>query len=287
MNRWLRFLPVLLLLMLVPVGLAGVMLHQARAMPVVRRADLPMPGLPIDAQVRVALIADIHIGTLAMDAGRLERIVAQVNALHPDMVLIAGDLIEGNTPGSAARLAQRLVTPLSGLRSRLGTVAVLGNHDHDTGAAAVRAALIRAGVTVLENGAAVRGGIAIGGIGDDYSRHADIAGTMRAVRATGRPFVILTHSPDLVPDLPPDAHIVLAGHTHCGQAYLFGMRLSPEVSRRGDRYRCGLIRDGSRTVVVTAGLGTSGAPFRLGAPPDLWLLTLRPQPISAVSPPRP
>ena len=121
----------------------------------------------------------------------------------------------------------------------------------------------------------MRGPVTVAGIGDDFSHHDDIAATMRAARATGRPIVVLTHSPDLAPALPRDAAVVLAGHTHCGQAYLFARRLSPQVSRRGDRYLCGVKREAGRTVVVTAGLGTSGAPFRLGAPPDLWLLTLR------------
>ena len=46
-------------------------------------------------------------------------------------------------------------------------------------------------------------------------------------------------------------------------------------SRYGKRYRCGAIREGRHTIVVGAGLGTSLLPLRLGAPPDIWLLTLR------------
>jgi predicted MPP superfamily phosphohydrolase len=90
--------------------------------------------------------------------------------------------------------------------------------------------------------------------------------------------LILTHSPDIAPNLPPQVSLLLAGHTHCGQVVLPLLGPISEVSRYGARYRCGIRREGGRIVVVTAGLGTSGGPFRLGAPPDLWLLTLGPAP---------
>jgi predicted MPP superfamily phosphohydrolase len=90
--------------------------------------------------------------------------------------------------------------------------------------------------------------------------------------------LILTHSPDIAPTLPDEIPLLLAGHTHCGQVVLPLLGPVAEVSRFGARYRCGIRREGNRVVVVTAGLGTSGGPFRLGAPPDLWLLTLGPAP---------
>jgi uncharacterized protein len=264
------------LLLLLALGALGAwMFREARAAPLVRRAELAMAGLPPGAAIRIVLISDIHIGTAAMDGARLERIVTQINALAPDLVLIAGDFIFGHAAGSAGRLGAPMVAPLAKLRPRLGTVAVLGNHDHWTGADAVRAQLRRAGIIVLENQAVARGPIAIGGVGDDFSRHDDLAATLRAARALRRPILLFTHSPDIAPALPADAPLLLAGHTHCGQGVLFGIGLAPEVSRHGTRYRCGLVREGGRKVIVTAGLGTSGVPLRIGAPPDLWLLTLR------------
>jgi predicted MPP superfamily phosphohydrolase len=248
--------------------------REATSDPIVRRAEVAMPGL--EKPIRIALISDIHIGTAAMGPRRLARIVGQINALKPDLVVIAGDFIFGHDPQGAARLGPAMVEPLKGLRAPLGVTAVLGNHDYWTGAQTTRGELARAGITLLENSAALRGPIALGGIGDDFSRHADVQATLRAARALGKPIVLLTHSPDIAPALPADAPLLLAGHTHCGQALVFGYNVAPEVSRYGRRYRCGLVREGARTVVVTGGLGTSGVPFRLGAPPDLWLLTLVP-----------
>jgi len=255
-------------------ALLGWCFREATSDPVVRRADVAMPGL--ERPVRIALLSDIHIGTAAMGPARLGRIVAQVNALRPDLVVIAGDFIFGHDPQGAAKLGPPMVGPLRQLRAPLGVAAVLGNHDYWTGPQAVRDQLRQAGLTVLENQAALRGPIALGGISDDFSHHADVPAALRAARALGRPIVLVTHSPDVAPDLPPDAHLLLAGHTHCGQVLIFGRNIAPAVSRYGARYRCGLVREGARTVIVTAGLGTSGVPFRLGARPDIWLVTLVP-----------
>ena len=84
--------------------------------------------------------------------------------------------------------------------------------------------------------------------------------------------MFLTHSPSITP-LLPDGSVLLAGHTHCGQVRMFGW--SPGRQPYDKRYRCGIIREGKRTVVVTAGLGTSVLPFRFLVKPDVWLVTLR------------
>jgi uncharacterized protein len=249
---------------------------QARADPVVRRLRVDMPGWPAGAApVRVVLLSDIHIGSLAMNPDRLDRIVAQVNALRPDLVLIAGDFVYGHDPRKGARFAEGLGAPLAGLRPRLGTLAVLGNHDWWNGVAAVRAQLARAGVTVIDNQAVTRGPLAVAGIGDEYTGHDRIGEAMTAMRRLPGARLVLTHSPDLVPELPADVSLVLAGHTHCGQVSLLGWTPGPQPYER--RYRCGVVREGGRAIVVGAGVGASVAPVRLGVPPDLWLLTLGPR----------
>ncbi|WP_262503855.1 metallophosphoesterase [Sphingosinithalassobacter sp. CS137] len=268
-------------LLLAGVGVAVLLFAfiEARSDPVVREARIAMRDWPEGAPpLRLVLVSDIHLGSPAMDGARLDRIVTQINALDPDLVVIAGDFIFGHERGSAAMLGAGLPASLARLDAPLGTVAALGNHDHWTGIAAVREQLERAGVAVVENGAIRRGPIVLGVVGDDFTRHDDIPATLAAMAELEGPQVVLSHSPDIAPELPPEVALVLAGHTHCGQVVppLIGPLVS--VSRYGERYRCGVRREGGRLVVVTAGLGTSGPPLRMGAPPDLWLLTLvRPQ----------
>ncbi|QDZ06104.1 metallophosphoesterase [Sphingomonas panacisoli] len=269
-----KLLVVMLVLILLVAGLFGYGMLEARRDPVVRTATLLLPGWPAGAKpVRAVLISDVHIGSWAMDAGRLTRIVDQINALKPDIVFIAGDMINGHAANSAATIGEAMVAPLSRLKAPLGVVAMLGNHDNWTGAAAVRGQLERAGITVLENQAIARGPLAIGVIGDRFSYHSNIPATVTAMEHVSGGRLFLTHSPSIFP-LLPDGSVLLAGHTHCGQVRIFGW--SPGRQPYDKRYRCGVVREGKRIVVVTGGLGTSGPPIRIGEPPDLWLLTLGP-----------
>lgn len=249
----------------------------ARADPVVRRANVGLRDWPAGAApVRAAVLSDIHIGSIAMDEARLARIVAQVNALHPDIVLIAGDFINGYGAEDALEVVAPLTRALSRLRAPLGVVAVPGNHDHGTSIAAVRAALTRAGVTVLANQAVRRGPLGIGGVDDDYSRADDLPATIAGLRRIGGAALLLTHSPDLATKLPADAPFMIAGHTHCGQVQLpvIGPPFVPV--RTHLLYLCGMVDDHGHRVLVTAGLGTSDLPIRWRAPPDVWLITLKP-----------
>jgi hypothetical protein len=247
----------------------------ARADPVVRRASISMPGWPAGAgPVRVALLSDIHLGNLATGPGRLRRIVDRVNALRPDLVVLAGDFIAGHERADA-RVAPGLAA-LGRLNAPLGVVAVLGNHEYWTDAPTTRRALERAGVTVLANDATRRGPVVVGGLDDMVTRHADLPATLAAMRRVGGARLLLSHSPDIAPGLPHGVPLLLAGHTHCGQVSVPLLGPPVEVSRYGARYRCGLVREGGRLTVVTAGTGTSTLPLRFGVSPDLWLLTLGP-----------
>ena len=272
-----RLLLVLALLVAFAAGLFALAVWNARADPVVRRASVGLPDWPAGAApLRVAVMSDIHIGSMAMDEARLTRIVAQVNAVHPDLVLIAGDFINGYGVSDALRVEQALTRALSPLRARLGVVAVPGNHDHGTSLAVVEAALKRAGVTVVANQAIRRGPLAIGGVDDDYSGADDLPATTASLTRVGGAALLLTHSPDLATKLSPGAPFLIAGHTHCGQVRLplIGPPFLPVRTHR--RYLCGMVEDHGHRVLVTAGLGTSDLPIRWQAPPDLWLLTFGP-----------
>lgn len=69
---------------------------------------------------------------------------------------------------------------------------------------------------------------------------------------------------------------MVAGHTHCGQIALPLVGAIETASDYGKRYVCGIVREGGRTLIVGAGLGTSMVPLRIGARPDMWLIELGP-----------
>src|SRR3954465_741297 len=119
-----RFLQLSVALVL---ALLGWCYWTAIADPVVREAEVALPGWPAGAPpVRALLMSDLHVAGPDMPPERLARIVAQANALRPDIVLIAGDFVSDKGASTRAYSFEEAVAPLAGLRSRLGTVAVLG-----------------------------------------------------------------------------------------------------------------------------------------------------------------
>jgi predicted MPP superfamily phosphohydrolase len=264
-----------LVLALLGLALLGFCYWTAVSDPVVRTARVAVAGWPSgEPPLRLLLMSDIHVGGPDMPPARLRRIVAQVNRLRPDIVLIAGDFITDKRLATRHYSHDEAVAPLAGLRPRLATLAVLGNHDHWRDAAAARRALARAGIRLLENDAVQVGPVAVGGLDDDFTDRADLPATLAALRKLGGPRLILSHSPDPFAEPAPDAFLMLAGHTHCGQVAPPLIGPLSTMSDYGRRYACGLVREGGRTLVVTAGLGTSGIPLRLGAVPDMWLVEI-------------
>lgn len=248
----------------------------AIADPVMRRAEVRLPGFPAgQAPVKVALLSDIHVQGPDMPPERLARIVAQVNEARPDLVLIAGDFVGDRTLATRHYTTEESVAPLAGLRARFGTVAVLGNHEYWRDGGRARAALARIGVRVLANQAVQAGPLVIGGLDDQVTGRNRDAQTYEAMRRLAGARILLSHSPDPFATLPGDIGLMLAGHTHCGQIVLPLYGPIQTASAYGERYACGYIEQQGRKLIVTAGLGASILPLRLRAPPDIWIVTVR------------
>lgn len=277
MTRWRGAIAAALAVLLLILLAAGY--RSATSMPVVRRLDLALDGYPAAAQpTRLVLFSDLHVHGPDTPPARIGRIVAQIDALHPDIVIVAGDFVGGNWIGRRYSPVEA-VAPLAGLRARKGVYAVLGNHDAEAGEAQVAAALRAVGVRVLVNDAVTVGPLAIGGIdGQLLQGHAKWqarrAEVYAKLRRTAGAKLLVVHRPDESNWAPPWLHLVLAGHTHCGQIVLPVVGALNSGSDFGNRYLCGLIHEGQRLTVVTAGVGTSKFPVRIGAPPDLWLIEI-------------
>jgi len=263
------------LILLILLAIAGWGYANILADPVVRRASFVLPNWPANtAPLRVALISDVHMQGPDMPPERVARIVARVNAEHPDLILLAGDFVGDRQLSTREYSDAEIAAPLGKLVAPLGTWAVLGNHDQWRDPASMRKALIAAGIGVLDNAAVRVGVLTLVGAGDAGTHSDDIAALTRSAAKFPGPVLLFAHSPDLVPQLPARFTLVLAGHTHCGQIMVPFHGSLASASRFGERYRCGVIREGLRNTVVSAGLGASVVPFRFGAPPDWWLVTI-------------
>jgi uncharacterized protein len=249
---------------------------------VVRRVEIASPhwhGAPLT----MAVVSDTHVSSPHVSAARVRRIVARVNALHPEIVLLLGDYAGGHEPEAQRSGPERSevlagVAAFAALRAPLGTIAVIGNHDSWYGRQTMADALKEAGVTVLwnENAAVARGhdGFIIAGLADADTGAPSFARS-REGALPDADTIVISHSPDPFAQAPNDIALMLAGHTHCGQVTLplIGRPIVP--SRYGQRYACGRIDENGRILFVTAGVGTSILPLRFLNPPEIVLVRLR------------
>lgn len=239
--------------------------------------------------LRIAFMSDTHTGRPDMLPDRLRGIVAQVNALNPDLILLGGDYIKGAPFGYGGIPVEQALAPLYGLRARLGVFAVLGNNDCVRGRGGRIAALLNAGgVRVLRNEAALLHGVAVLGIDDvihckgnmgpaklDYARQLKTLGPKAVPYG---PVLLLSHEPVFARYAPEYVDVAFAGHTHGGQ--IFPAITGPLVARNAKAPKArGLMHieaEGGRRVplLISSGAGTNNLPIRIGVPPEIVLLTL-------------
>jgi predicted MPP superfamily phosphohydrolase len=248
-----------------------------------RELDLALPGWPAALHgLRVALVSDLHAGAPHMGEERIERVVAIVRDQRPDLVLLLGDYVDYDVHFGSAVAPEAVAGRLAALEAPLGVLAVLGNHDWRHDGPRVAAALRGAGIPVLENGAVPAGEtVWVAGVADSRHRRPDVAAALRGV-PDGAPAILMSHDPDLFPQVPPRVALTVSGHLHGGQVGVPLVRRPFLPSRFGERYARGHKVEGGRHLFVTSGLGTTGWPVRLLAPPEIVVLALRP----AAAPPR-
>ncbi len=247
------------------------------ATPVVHEVSIELKGFPPrSAPLTVVLLSDIHVAGPDMPPERLEKIVDQINALKPDVILIAGDFVSDKRTATRLYTAKEALTPLGRLDPDAIKLAVPGNHDHWRDIHAVEHELARHRIGVLRNEVVNAGGLIIAGLDDDFTGRADLDAVLPITERFNRQALVLSHSPDPFPDLTKDFGLMLAGHTHCGQIrYPWGG--SPAtMSDYGDKYACGIAEENGNTLITTAGLGTSVLPIRLFSRAEIWHITIRP-----------
>lgn len=247
------------------------------------REQQTLPGLR--SGLRVAFLTDLHYGPF-LRARSVRAWVRAANAQRPDLVLLGGDYLDVE-PGDTV---QPLLTELRELRAPLGVYGVWGNHDYGSFGQgrrgldwtayreALRRALAGVGITVLRNeGRAVREDLFLAGVDDLTRGTPDLHQALRGATAHAGATLVLSHNPDLLPEVPAGVGLVLCGHTHGGQVRLPGLGAPVVPSRYGQRYAMGWVRGAHDTpAYVSRGLGVTGVPVRLLCEPELTLLTLTP-----------
>jgi hypothetical protein len=239
--------------------------------PVMREYEVRLAGLPRERDGLVLVgISDLHLGTL-IGGPWMTRLVGRVNDLRPDVVLVAGDLVDGEVGP-----LEPLLPVLKTLRAPLGVWAVTGNHEFYAGLDRSVQLLEAAGYTVLrDRWAEIVPGLVVAGV-DDLSARRQFGRPDRAIEKAlaNRPpgaAILLSHSP-LQADVAAaaGAGLMLSGHTHDGQIWPFGYVVRLSYPLLGGRYEVG-----GMPVIVCRGTGTWGPRMRLWRPGEIVRIKLR------------
>ncbi len=234
---------------------------------------LIVPRLPPGLHgLRVVQLTDIHVGNF-LKQDKLERYVRVVNDLKPDLVALTGDFI-----GSSPEFIPACATVLRKLDAKEGVFACLGNHDHWVGPRAVTEALEAIGVEVLRNAGrtlVIRGvPFNVAGIDDPWRGIVDFDRALAALDPSA-PTLLLCHQPDLFPAAAKRGiELTLSGHYHGGQIKFQFLGLGFSPAHLISNFVEGLYRLGRAQLYVSRGIGVTGPPVRLNAPPEITLLRL-------------
>lgn len=254
----------------------------------VKEVTFSSPDLPeaFDGY-RILQLSDIHAGSWKGNTEALERAIQLCNTLKADVAVFTGDLVNTH-----ADEIQSLMPVFARLKAKDGVYSVLGNHDYATyrpwRSEAERLANVDTliarqslmGWQMLMNEAQIlhRGGDSIALVGVENSGrppfpdHADLSKALRGTQGMFK--VLLSHDPThwrrkVLPET--DIQLMLAGHTHDMQISVCGF----SVSRYIYPEHRGLYLEGKRGLYVNIGLGYVLFPMRLGAWPEITVITLR------------
>ena len=244
-----------------------------------REYDLVLPGWPAAAgDLRIAVLADLHTGSPPNDLDKLQEVVDATNRAPPDLILLAGDFVIQGVVGGKFVEPEASARVLRSLQATLGVYAVLGNHDWWLDGARVRKALEDEGIPVLEDRAIPllcnRRPFWLAGVSDFWEAAHDVRRALTGVDEAS-PVIVVTHNPDVFPEIPDRVALTIAGHTHGGQVAVPGLGRPVVPSQFGERYAIGHVVEGGRHLFVSTGIGTSILPVRFRVPPEISMITLR------------
>lgn len=250
---------------------------------VVRELVAELPDLPEEFDgFRIVQLTDLHIGP-HLPRKRLERIASEVAAMDPHLIAVTGDIVDDRSED-----LEVYASVFGSMRAPSGVFLIPGNHDIYAGWPAVERRLRRGdlGTLLVNESREIRRGdavITLVGTGDPAGRgfpdsavSPDIQRSLAGI-PPGRTIIALAHNPALFPALAEGGvALTLSGHTHWGQVALPAAGWSMAGMFLEDAM--GINTRGRSLLYISPGTGYWGIPFRIGAPGEITLVTLRRSP---------
>ncbi|MDR1607638.1 MAG: metallophosphoesterase [Deltaproteobacteria bacterium] len=267
-----------LILTIIASILSGCGLYEATRVPQIRRSELVFKVWPLALSgLKVAVWSDPHISRF-FGSSWVSKIVAATMAEKPDLILCAGDLVDGSVESLTEEVA-----PLANLKAPYGVFSCLGNHEYYSGLDEWAPVFEKLGLTFLNNSHATIGPqnqpVVVAGLTDPTALHPyfqkpgpDLAKALWG--APEAPIILLEHRPALAHERAQNPNIIwrISGHTHGGMFPL----LKAVVKKFNQGFASGWYEVGGTRQFVHPGLGLwGGFPIRLFNPSELTIVTIR------------
>ncbi len=234
----------------------------------------------------IVLVSDTHLGIIR-GAGFMQKVVDKINAQDPDLVLIAGDIIDGPVFNYEKGLA-----PLKDITSTFGTIYTPGNHEGYNREPEKFYPIVRKLTATIVDSSVEINDTTI--VGLDYKPESFEATNARLRKITDEsvklgeeenlPIIAILHDPRNTDALlDAGVSLVVSGHTHCGQFFpinvivkgIYKNHTYGVVNRAGDKSDSTIATNRSGVSVTTCGVGTSMSPLRLGTNPEIVVLHIK------------
>jgi predicted MPP superfamily phosphohydrolase len=224
-------------------------------------------------ELNAVLISDVHLSPINNGAN-LANIVNKINELHPDIIFIAGDLVDDN----AQILEERNIgSALRDFKSKYGVYAISGNHEFINGIdGCVKYMrdyglnLLRDSVVIIDNSFYLVGR-------DDRSNRQFANGGRKTLSEllkgldTSVPIILMDHTPfGLDEAMNSKVDLQLSGHTHHGQ--MFPLNL---ITKMIYEKSWGYLKKGVTQYYISCGVGTWGPPVKIGSPSEIVNLKIK------------
>lgn len=224
--------------------------------------------------LEIVMISDLHLGYIN-DNKYLEKAIERINQLSPDIVVIVGDLFDGNF--SAITSPLETINLFNSIDTKYGTYMCWGNHDAGKEFDKMKEFIMQTNITLLEDRfTTVDDKFVILGrkdsspIGNQGVTRSDENINYKEINKK-LPLIVLDHQPTNILHNPYEADLILMGHTHAGQIFPFNLVTNKVFVSDYGYYQL----PSSTQTIVTSGLGTWGPPMRIGSKNEIVKITVK------------
>jgi predicted MPP superfamily phosphohydrolase len=222
--------------------------------------------MEIGSHIKIVAISDLHLG-YNVGKDELRDWIRLVNEENPDLVLIAGDIVDNTV---RPLYAQEMDLEFRQIQSKYGIYAIMGNHEYRDAESVDF--ISRAGIRLLRDTAVlINGQLYIAGRDDRSNTNRKPLKSLIAGLDTSKPVVLLDHQPFHLEEAEKN-NIVLqfSGHTHHGQVWPLSL-ITQLIFEKAHGY----LRKGNSHIYVSSGIGIFGGKFRIGTQSEYVIINLK------------